>query len=487
MISNKTKNKIMCLTGAMVLGSSLVPSINHSQEVNASTTGVKNVIYLIADGMNDGVLTAARYYKDVQDGILGNNPLAMDSIRTGFVKTNWVNGPITDSAPAGTALATGYKSNPGVIGLDSNWMPRATILEAAELNGLSTGIIATSEVMHATPAAFSAHAESRNDYNALMKQQIYNNMEVVLGGGNAFFQEDGAGKREDNRDLVSEIKELGYDYITTKEELNNSTSDKLWGIFADSSLAYDFDRQALDIEEPTLAEMTEKAVEVLEKNEEGFFLMVEGSKIDWAAHANDPAGAIGDIIAFDDAVNFAVEYAKEHQDTIVVVTTDHGNSGFSIGNDDTTSGYDNLTYEDSMMQLKEISLSAEAFTSLINGKSDSEIAALITQYYGYTEVTEDEIALAKEGKVNQVIAKRAKIGYTTGGHTGEDVYLGVYAPAGVEKLRGIVDNTEIPQYIAKNLSLNLDDATQKLFGDIKEVAIDLGATYDVNKDDQDNP
>ncbi len=487
MISNKTKKKIVCLTGAMVLGGSLLPTANVRNDVSAATSSVKNVIYLIADGMNDGVLTAARYYKDIQDGQLGNDTLAMDSIRTGFVQTSWANGPITDSAPAGTALSSGYKTNPGVIGYNTNNTPAATVLEAAELSGLSTGIIATSEIMHATPAAFSSHALSRNNYNVLMKQQIYNDMEVVLGGGNAFFQEDGAGKREDGRHLVSEIEQLGYDYITSKDELLSYDGDKLWGMFADYSLAYDFDRQALDIEEPTLAEMTEKAVEVLEKNEDGFFLMVEGSKIDWAAHANDAAGAIGDIIAFDDAVNFAVEYAKEHQDTLVVVTTDHGNSGFSIGNSDTTNVYDNLTFEESIGQLQGLSLSTETFTSLVEGKSDSEISELITKYYGYTGVTQDEINLAKEGKVNQVIAKRAKIGYSTGGHTGGDVYLGVYAPTGVEKLRGIVDNTELPQYIAKNLSLNLDLATEQLFSNVERVATGMEASYEVNEDDKDNP
>lgn len=487
MISNKTKKKIACFTGAMMLGGTLLPAINVHQEVNASTPGVKNVIYLIADGMNDGVLTASRYYNDVQDGILGNDTLAMDSIRTGFVKTGWANGPITDSAAAGTALSTGNKIKSGVIGYTTSNTPIATILEAAELEGLSTGIIATSEIMHATPAAFSSHATSRHDYNALMKQQIYNDMEVVLGGGNAFFQEDGAGKREDGRNLVSEIEQLGYDYITSKDELLNYDGDKLWGMFAKTDLAYDFDRQALDIEQPTLVEMTEKAVKVLEKNEDGFFLMVEGSKIDWAAHANDPAGAISDILAFDEVVDYAVEYAKEHKDTLVVVTTDHGNSGFSIGNSETTSGYDNLSFEESIGQIKDLSLSAEAFTSLINEKSDSEIATLITKYYGYTGITQDEINLAKEGKVSQVITKRAKIGYTTGDHTGGDVYLGVYSPAGVEKLRGIVDNTQIPQYIAKNLSLNLDSTTQKLFNSVEEVATQLEATYELNEEDKDNP
>ena len=270
--------------------------------------------------------------------------------------------------------------------------------------------------------------------------------------------------------------------------MNNSTSNKLWGLFAQSDLDYDFDRQTLNNEEqPSLAEMTEKAIDTLDNNDKGFFLMIEGSKIDWAAHANDPSGTIGDIIAFDNAVEVAVNYAKDREDTIVVVTTDHANSGFSIGNEETTVGYDDLTFEDSVMQLKGFSLSAEKFTKLIENKSDEEISSLITQYYGYNNISSEEIALAKEGKVNMVMAGRAKLGYTTGGHTGGDVYLGVYAPYGVDKLRGTVDNTEIPQYIAEQLGLDLNEATSKLFGNVQELATELGATFNIDRTDVDNP
>ena len=488
MISKKTRNTLISKVGVLLLGCTLIFGSINPLTTKADEKKVKNVIYLIADGMSDGILTAAKYYNDIQDGTLGNDKLAMDSIRSGFVKTSWANGPITDSAPAGTALSSGYKTNPGVVGLNAEGTPQATILEAAELNGLSTGIIATSEITHATPAAFSAHVENRQDYNSIMKQQLYKDIEVVLGGGSLFFESTGGGKRNDGKDLTENIKALGYDYVTTKSEMNESTSDKLWGLFAEKDLAYDFDRVAEGAEEePSLAEMTEKAIEVLEKDEEGFFLMIEGSKIDWAAHANDPAGAIGDILAFDDAVQVALDYAKENQDTIVVVTTDHANSGFSIGNESTTSGYDDLTFEESIMQMKDFKLSAEKFTELANGKSDEEVKSLIKEYYGYTDITAEELEYAKNGKINEVMKIRAKLGYTTGGHTGGDVYLGVYAPAGVEKLRGTVENTKLPQYIASNLGLNLDSASEILYQDIKGKVEAEGATFTVNTDDSENP
>ena len=488
MISKKTRNTLISRAGVLLLGCTIIFGLSNPVATKADDKKVKNVIYLIADGMSDGILTAAKYYNDIQDGTLGNDKLAMDDIRSGFVKTAWANGPITDSAPAGTALSSGYKANPGVVGLNIEGQPKAIILEAAELNGLATGIIATSEITHATPAAFSSHVESRQDYNSIMKQQVYKDMEVVLGGGSVFFEATGGGKRNDGKDLTEDIKALGYDYVTNKSEMNESDSDKLWGLFAEKDLAYDFDRVAEgNEEEPSLAEMTEKAIEVLEKDGEGFFLMVEGSKIDWAAHANDPSGTIGDILAFDDAIKVALDYAKENQDTIVVVTTDHANSGFSIGNESTTSGYDDLTFEESIMQIKDFKLSAEKFTALVEGKSDDEVKALIKEYYGYSNITAEELEYAKTGKINEVMKIRAKLGYITGGHTDGDVYLGVYAPAGVEKLRGTVDNTELPKYMASKLGLNLDSASETLYQDIKAKAEAEGATFVINTYDVENP
>ncbi|MGL5378927.1 alkaline phosphatase [Clostridium sp.] len=487
MFSKKTINKIMALTGSVLMTGLIISSGIKPVTVNADTKNVKKVIYLIADGMSTSTMTSARYYKDYQDGILGNDKLSLDAIQTGYVRTSWENGPITDSAPAGTALSTGFKTNNAHIGVTPDKKPIATILEAAELSGLSTGIIATSEIMHATPAAFSSHDSARSNYNSIMKQQVYQDMEVVFGGGDEFFGPTGGGKRNDGKDLTKEIKELGYEYITTRDQLEASDSGKLWGMFADRDLAYEADREEFNNSQPSLSDMTSKAIEVLNKNEDGFFLMVEGSKIDWAAHANDPIGAITDTLEFDEAVKVALDFAKSNEDTIVVVTTDHANSGLSIGNSDTSSGYDNLTYEDSVLNLKDGKISQEQFNKIIEGKYDTEIQELITKYHGFNNVSEEEVNLAKEGKINEVVAKRCKIGYTTDGHTGGDVYLGIYAPKGVEKLSGTVENTELPKYIEANMGLNLEEATKALFNNVKEELESKGASFTINEDDKENP
>ncbi|MEG0295539.1 MAG: alkaline phosphatase [Clostridium sp.] len=486
MLSKNTLNKVVALTGATLMFSMILSGTSSAVKANASTKEVKNVIYLIADGMSTSTQTSARYYKDYQDGVLGNDKLMMDKIQTGLVKTKWESGPITDSAPAGTALSSGFKTYNKHVGVKSDKTVVANVLEASEQSGKATGIIATSEIMHATPAAFSAHVGERSEYNAIMKQQIYQGMEVVLGGGNKFLTPEAGGVRADGKNLISEIENLGYDYVTDRDGLKNSTSDKLWGMFAESDLAYEVDREEFRSEEPSLSEMTTKAIEVLEKDEDGFFLMVEGSKVDWAAHANDPIGAITDTIAFDEAVKVAVDYANQKGDTIVVVTTDHANSGLSIGNSDTTGTYDNIGFEDTVANLQWGKMSLDQFNKVAVGKSDSEISALMSKYYGY-KATQEEINLAKEGKVNQVVAKRSKLGYTTGGHTGGDVYLGVYAPAGVEKLTGTVDNTELAKYVERSLGINLSETTEKLYKDQKSNIESLGATYSINKDDNDNP
>lgn len=206
--------------------------------------------------------------------------------------------------------------------------------------------------------------------------------------------------------------------------------------------------------------MTDKAIEVLNKDEDGFFLMVEGSKVDWAAHANNTVGIVSDILAFDEAVEAAVNFAKEDGNTVVVVTTDHGNSGITIGSNyynDNIGSYDKATYSNTTDLLKNATITEERFDEISSGKSDAEIKALALEYYGI-DLTAEELAIVKgeqgEGRqvgIREVIARRVGIGYTTGGHTGEQIYLGVYAPSDVELLEGVVDNTEVNKYMQRVL------------------------------------
>ncbi|MCQ4086545.1 alkaline phosphatase [Saccharibacillus sp. JS10] len=457
----------------------------------------QNVIILIPDGMGMDGTTLTRWYN-------GGKPLAMDEMASGLVRTYSADAAIADSAPAGTAFATGHKSHTGYVGVlpDQNTMPGlqkiaesdqkkpvANILEAARLSGKSTGIIATSEIMHATPAAFSAHYPDRGNYDALSKQQVYAGIDVVLGGGAKYFT---AKERKDGENLQSIIQNLGYDIVRNPAEMKASASDKLWGMFAEGAMSYDMDRDPK--KQPSLAEMTSKAIDVLDRNEKGFFLMVEGSKVDWAAHANDPIGIISDVNAFDKAVGEALEFAKADGNTMVIAVTDHANGGISIGDRATTGTYDTEPLSTFTAPLLKAKLTAEGVEAkLITPRTNANIKQVVAQYYGINNLTNKEvesIRRAEKGKLNSVlgpmISERAHIGWTSGGHTGGDVVLYSYAPNG-QKLSGLLENTDIAREMASALGLDLDAVSKQLFVSAEEAFKMKGAQIKTDNSDVKNP
>ena len=490
------KKKIALLLSTVMIFGSLHCTALANEGVSAQTDSVKNVILLIPDGQSVGGTTLARWYN-------GGKPLAVDEMACGLVRTYSSDAAIADSAPSGTAMATGFKSHTGFVGVlpDVNTMPGmnplakgderkpiASVLEAAQLAGKSTGIIATSEIMHATPADFTAHDPSRKNYDNLSEQQVYQDIDVVLGSGEKYFTKE---LRGDGEDLVSEIKNLGYDYVTSIEEMNSSDSEKIWGMFAPVDMAYDFDRDPS--KEPSLAEMTSKAISTLSKNENGFFLLVEGSKVDWAAHANDPIGVISDTLAFDDAVKVALDFAKKDGNTVVISVTDHGNGGITIGNTATDSNYDKLHIDEYIEPLKKATLTGEGVEKLLNDDR-SNIVEVMSKYYGVDDLTEEEIKAIKDTEagslnytVGPIISKRANIGWTTTGHTGEDVPLYIYAPSNCEKLSGVVENTDIAKYMSRVMGIDLATATSELFVPVRQEAEKLGATVLWDNTDSLNP
>ena len=391
---------------------------------------------------------------------------------SGAVRTHNADSPIADSAPAGTAIATGYKSSyKQFIGLlpDEAILPNssiptearspiANVLEAAQLLDKATGIVATAEIMHATPAAFSAQ-----------------DIDVILGGGYKFFTKEG---RKDGKDLISEITNLGYSIIRTSDELNSFTGDRVVGLFADADLAYDIDRK--ETSQPSLAQMTSKAIEILSKNKNGFFLMVEASKVDWAAHANDPVGLVSDTLAYDAAVKVALDFAKKDNNTMVIAVTDHGNSGFSMGNYDTSSDYQQVQLSSLIDPIKKASRSSEYIARKIEAGED--IRETMSKYYSINDMTAAEVnsLTGKTGEdlhyaIGPILAKRAYLGFTSHGHTGEDVPLYTYLPNN-KRIIGLIDNTDIAKNIAKAMGINLDEASKKLFmseDEIKKAGAEL--------------
>jgi alkaline phosphatase len=405
--------------------------------VSAQTgpAAIRSVILLIPDGMSVDGVTLARWYR-------GGAPLALDGLACGLVRTYSSDAPIADSAPAATAMATGYKSHTGYIGVlpDAADMPGqrpihqgeqkrpvATVLEAARLAGKATGLIATSELMHATPAAFASHDPSRKNYDALSEQMLHNRVDVLLGGGRKFFQPAG---RRDGEDLLAEARKLGYILVSTPAELaalKPAPGQKVLGLFTPEAMAYDLDRDPSW--EPSLAEMTRKALEVLAWDPDGFFLMVEGSKVDWAAHANDPVGIVSDILAFDAAVAEALAFAEKDGRTAVLAASDHGNSGLTIGDASTSATYDKQTLAFFLEPLKRARRTGEGLESLL-ASDRANAAQAMAEFYGVTDLSAEELKAIRQAKpgslnytVGPMIAARSHLGFTTGGHTGEDVVL----------------------------------------------------------------
>lgn len=289
---------------------------------------VKNVIFLIGDGMGLSQVVLARTRVAGVDGKLHMERMPV----VGIVRTHAANAFVTDSAASGTALATGFKTNNGMISVLPDGRRVKTILESMQDKGARTGLVATSTITHATPAVFASHVRSRGNEVEIAAQLLENKIDVLIGGGRFFFlpQSEKGGKREDGRNLIDEAKSSGFVYAQNKEELRAAKGKKLLCLLKMGSLSTNRD-------EPMLDELTSEAIGRL-KGDRGFFLMVEGSKIDWACHGNDARYCLKEMLLFDEAVKVAMEFALEDKETLVIVTADHETGGLVINGRNSETG-----------------------------------------------------------------------------------------------------------------------------------------------------
>ena len=339
------------LLALAILCSSIQLGVADSEQINGSSA--KNVILLIGDGMGFPQLTLARIDKAGGNvSQYGSVELYMDKMeQTGIVKTFSANSLVTDSAPASSAMATGTKTNNGVISQDSTAIQGkrdggnlTTILEMAEDRGLSTGLITTTRITHATPAAFYAHVDNRDNESEIADQLSASGVEVILGGGLQYFigknETDplgNAGKRSDERNLLAEFESQGYLLVyngSSFQKVNSNQTEKLLGLFESSHMQYDLERLSGEERDPSLADMTSKAISILSHNPEGFFLMVEGGRIDHAGHERNLSKNVADTLAFDEAVKVALDFASLNNETLVIVTADHECGGLVLQPDD---------------------------------------------------------------------------------------------------------------------------------------------------------
>lgn len=477
---------------------SLLLSINvKSEEIKP----VKNVIVMIPDGTSIGVYSAARWFKlynNLGDGLM------IDPYITGTVTTFSSNAPIGDSAPTGSTYATGVLQQTGNVAIhpevsdndiyevdaSRTYQPAATILEASKiLKNKSVGLVVTSEFPHATPADFSAHYYARGNYDVIAPQMAYQNLDVMFGGGNSIITDD----------IIKHFSNNGTTLIQDdKNELLNYNGDgKVWALFGQRALPYNIDRNPDKY--PSIAEMTEKAIDLLSKKENGFFLMVEGSQIDWAAHANDAATMISEYLAFDEAVGKAMEFAIKDGNTAVLVLSDHGNSGFTIGSA-RCPGYDRLSIEDLFETVSGIKLSANGLESILINTEPDNFRSEFKKYTGI-DITDEEFDVLRSSKnyretdytkvgtsinlahnIVNILNSHMCFGFTTGGHTGEEVIMAAYHPQG-DVPKGHLTNQQVNKYLQEvtGIEISLQELSDKIF--VKHSSLFEGLKYSVDNND----
>ncbi len=459
----------------------------------------KNVIVMIPDGTSLSVLSASRWLKTYRNE---GTKLAVDPYICGTVSTFCSNAPIGDSAPTTSCYMTGIAAQAGNVSIypvadskndlvklnpDSAYQPLVTILEAMKIEQKkAAGLVVTCEFPHATPADCSSHTYSRKRYDIIAPQMAFNNLDVVIGGGNDFILDE----------MKQHFKSNGTTLIQNdKNALLNFKGDKIWAIYDRKDLPYDLDRDTTKI--PSLSQATSKAIEVLEKNKNGFFLMVEGSKIDWAAHANDPVAMMSEYLAFDKAVAVAMDYARKMGNTTVLVLTDHGNSGFSIGRKD-LSNYSGASIEklfgtvskvkytavgiEKRLKAVEPSAMKETFKALtaieLTNKEDSAFQKVkSSKNTDYTEAGEGE---SLSNLIIKTLNSRMYFGFTTTGHTGEEVFMAAYHPKG-HVPRGNIRNSDVNSYLfqAAGLKKPLKQLTSEIYA--RHTDVFKGMQMSINK------
>ena len=426
----------------------------------------RNIIILIADGAAPTQWDFGRYSSKV----LRQQPFVTTDVlfrqgALGLLTTSPHGVYVTDSAAAGSAMATGFKVANGAVSITPDGKSPRTVMEAAKAAGKRIGLVTTATVYDATPAAFAVHSKSRRDSQALVDQLLALEPDVLMGGGADAFLPDSApgGKRKDGKDIIAAFRAKGHQVVRNTAELNAASGAKLLGLFSEEDMDFEIDRDAA--KEPTTAEMAVAALKTLEQSPAGFVLLVENENVDTAGHHNDVATLMRALWAFDEAVRVALDFQRRHPETLVVVTGDHETGGFSPTYalkdlSSVSSGNRFYSGDEHLRMLARITMSFNTVTEKL-GKNPSGEALdqlLATHFPGF-RLDPDLRALVLAGKTDErnfsylphnvlgrMVARQTGYYWGTSGHTPEPVAVGAMGP-GAELFRGYQDNTDLGKHL----------------------------------------
>lgn len=432
----------------------------NTQAIKTNEGIAKNIIFLVSDGMSSGTLQMADLLAQQKWGrhthwmqaYLGQN------VTRGLMDTASLNSYVTDSAAASSSWGGGHRVRNGRLNVGPNEQWYKPILQKFKDAGKAVGCVTSVPITHATPAGFCVNQKSRSSQAEIASQYMDLRFDVMLGGGTEFFSPE---TRSDQRDLFQLYRENDFHVAQTKEEMNAIKNDDkpVMGVFHESAIPYAIDHQAdaeLRQRVPTLAEMSFFAIQRMRNQPNGFVMQIEGGKVDWAAHANDTPALLYDQLAFDEAVAIALEFAENDGQTLVIITTDHGNANPGlIGTSRSIERFNRVldfqhSHEWVFDQLNPRSTAdeikakiEEAMAIEIENRHASELEALINQNDSETWSDSYKRPFAQMARI---LSEYTGIGYAGTDHSGDYVELSMYGP-GSEALPALVKNTDLHNFM----------------------------------------
>ncbi|KAJ5050450.1 uncharacterized protein L3040_002333 [Drepanopeziza brunnea f. sp. 'multigermtubi'] len=470
------------------------------QSQPSKPTGKRNLIFMVSDGMGPASLSMTRSFRQFRDGVPIDDTLVLDQHFIGSSRTRSSSSLVTDSAAGATAFSCGLKSYNGAISMLPDYTPCGTVLEAAKKAGYLTGLVVTTDITDATPACFASHVKMRMEQDLIAQQEVGEHplgrvVDLMLGGGRCHFLPNTSegGCRADDRDITKLAQdEFGWSYIDSRGDfddldLGNNVKLPLLGLFADRDIPFDLDRRNMNDVYPSLDEMARTALKALElataDSDKGFFLMIEGSRIDHAGHGNDPAAQVNEVLAYDVAFSSVIEFIERSENAgVLVATSDHETGGLSVARQI------NPAYPE-YKWFPEVLANASHSSEYLAGQLNSYIAEfgktdklekyisenLVRKGLGITDLSKQELQSLIDNPLlsfyifADMISRRAQIGWSTHGHTAVDV--NIYGTAGSEGLHGNHENTEIGEFLRNYLDLDVQAITDELVGKLDTFSI----------------
>ncbi|PVU99767.1 hypothetical protein BB560_005449 [Smittium megazygosporum] len=441
-------------------------------------TDVRNIIMMVSDGFGPASETFARAYVQQSDRFPMNYMSFLDELLIGSSRTRSSDSFVTDSAAGAVAFASARKTYNNGIGVDDNVKPIGTNMEGAHRLGYKTGLVVKSFITDATPAAFAAHVATRQMMDLIAEQMggltdLGQNVDLMFGGGRCqFIRNSTKGScRTDDKDVWGEMGKKGWTLMSTNDEFKALTASPklpLMGLFGLDDVPYTIDYKISDV--PTLPQMAKKAIDILAEaskdSEQGFFMMIEGSRIDHAGHENDAGAHFREIVEYWETIKLVSDYIDEHPDTVMVSTSDHETGGLGLGRNNQYWVYP-LVYANQTMS-QQVSC-ANLFKLPMKNRCQYVTEVMFPIHFGLSNVTRAKVSSVLKATnqdncllaISEALAIDANIMWTTFGHTGVDV--NIYAKGKhTEELAGNHENTDIGMWLSKMLGVDLKKATERV-------------------------